>query len=269
MSALDIKDQAKEDVWLRQLNWNTTPPRYMKARFKKDGTYAKNGQPRLISRQFLPGFPEWYKEAYNRELKDLKITTRARIAPLILKLKWFGWPLYYSKVHGWTYRVPLDCAESKRPLEFDPDPTLDTFEPIPVSEIGKFVYFRIPHPKDDTSKCGNPLAKNYIPASENGTLTSEFSLAKEALQMNAMCSYWISARERVNAQFIVWNGDANVLVHQQCQNENDKIGIILPVIQTMGTVTRRAVEPTWLTASNAKRNRIGSELKAMVKAPKG
>ena len=37
----------------------------------------------------------------------------------------------------------------------------------------------------------------------------------------------------------------------------------------MGTVTRRAVENTWLTASNAKANRVGSELKSMVKAPPG
>ncbi len=37
----------------------------------------------------------------------------------------------------------------------------------------------------------------------------------------------------------------------------------------MGTITRRAVENTWLTASNAKKNRVGSELKAMVRAPKG
>ena len=37
----------------------------------------------------------------------------------------------------------------------------------------------------------------------------------------------------------------------------------------MGTVTRRAIEKTWLTASNAKKNRVGSELKAMVQAPPG
>jgi DNA polymerase gamma 1 len=46
-------------------------------------------------------------------------------------------------------------------------------------------------------------------------------------------------------------------------------GIILPQIIPMGTITRRAVENTWLTASNAKRNRVGSELKAMIKAPPG
>ena len=37
----------------------------------------------------------------------------------------------------------------------------------------------------------------------------------------------------------------------------------------MGAVTRRAIEETWLTASNTKRNRVGSELKATVRAPDG
>ena len=37
----------------------------------------------------------------------------------------------------------------------------------------------------------------------------------------------------------------------------------------MGTVTRRAVESTWMTAANAKSNRIGSELKSLIQAPDG
>ncbi|KAH6926305.1 hypothetical protein HPB50_016488 [Hyalomma asiaticum] len=36
-----------------------------------------------------------------------------------------------------------------------------------------------------------------------------------------------------------------------------------------GTVTRRGVETTWLTASNAYKDRVGSELKCMIQAPKG
>lgn len=35
-------------------------------------------------------------------------------------------------------------------------------------------------------------------------------------------------------------------------NEEDDYGAILPQVVTAGTVTRRAVEPTWLTASNAR-----------------
>ena len=49
----------------------------------------------------------------------------------------------------------------------------------------------------------------------------------------------------------------------------DRQGVILPQLAVAGTVTRRAVEPTWLTASNAKETRVGSELKAMVRAPEG
>lgn len=44
---------------------------------------------------------------------------------------------------------------------------------------------------------------------------------------------------------------------------------MIPQLICAGTVTRRAVEATWLTASNAKANRLGSELKAQVQAPDG
>ena len=43
----------------------------------------------------------------------------------------------------------------------------------------------------------------------------------------------------------------------------------MPQLVVAGTVTRRAVEPTWLTASNAKETRVGSELKVMVRPPHG
>ena len=49
----------------------------------------------------------------------------------------------------------------------------------------------------------------------------------------------------------------------------DTVGLIIPQVIPMGTITRRAVEKTWLTASNAKPTRLGSELKAMVRAPPG
>lgn len=88
-------------------------------------------------------------------------------------------------------------------------------------------------------------------------------------------------------------------------DEEAQYGAILPQVITAGTVTRRAVEPTWLTASNARvrvradedklhitehpsaasqyillvwfvnffvrlqRDRVGSELKAMVQVPPG
>lgn len=41
-------------------------------------------------------------------------------------------------------------------------------------------------------------------------------------------------------------------------------GAILPNTIVAGTITRRAVEPTWLTATNYIKERIGTELKAMI-----
>lgn len=35
-------------------------------------------------------------------------------------------------------------------------------------------------------------------------------------------------------------------------DEEGRYGAILPQVVTAGTITRRAVEPTWLTASNAR-----------------
>lgn len=35
-------------------------------------------------------------------------------------------------------------------------------------------------------------------------------------------------------------------------SEEEDYGAILPQVVTAGTITRRAVEPTWLTASNAR-----------------
>lgn len=51
--------------------------------------------------------------------------------------------------------------------------------------------------------------------------------------------------------------------------DDRRLGYILPQLIPMGTITRRAVENTWLTASNAKKNRVGSELKSMIQAPPG
>lgn len=93
----------------------------------------------------------------------------------------------------------------------------------------------------------------------------------------------------------VWSG----FLHRRHKDfdEEAQYGAILPQVITAGTVTRRAVEPTWLTASNARvrfehkaepcasigrsrspnrtvclrpqRDRVGSELKAMVQVPPG
>jgi len=123
-----------------------------------------------------------------------------------------------------------------------------------------------------------------------GILTSVYPEARQALEMNAACSYWISCRRRVHEQLVVWQSEAS--------GGGQRLGAILPQVITAGTVTRRAVEATWMTArcgaplvgagvrkcahlvvdarwrcpvprSNPKKNMVGSELKAQVVAPPG
>jgi DNA polymerase gamma 1 len=353
-AALQEKDPMN-DPWLRQLDWTIEPQKFTKPKYKKDGTYAKGGEPRPIARQFMPGYPLWYRDLCDRKTKMPRLTTRTRVAPLLLKLKWNGYPLYYSKLHGWTFRVPKsDNFNTKlKPLRFPPPKPEDIanakssegqvdkldqlteftekfasgeyvplkaeeidmladaeFEPIPWYDT-EANYYRIPHKDGEEARCGNPLAKGYISALEDGILSSEFPLAREALEMNASCSYWISVRERVRSQFVVWEENTPPEIQEKFQQRLDELqnmpsladkqngkndgkvekfdvppvrgsfgvnyglpsrgpgtayGMILPQIATMGTITRRAVEPTWMTASNAKKNRVGSELKTTVQA---
>lgn len=68
----------------------------------------------------------------------------------------------------------------------------------------------------------------------------------------------------------VWFTNAEVSRHLPAgEQRRSSHGVILPRILSAGTVTRRAVEPLWLTASNAYDDRVGSELKSMIQAPTG
>lgn len=61
----------------------------------------------------------------------------------------------------------------------------------------------------------------------------------------------------------------NLDISKDSSNDADLMAMILPAIITMGTVTRRAVEATWMTATNAKKGLAGSELKSKIVAPPG
>lgn len=250
------------DPWLSQLDWTVLPSTKLTV---------------------LPGKPQWYRKHWDSPQQKVKLTTRQRVAPLLLRLQWRGYPLVYSNQYGWTFRVPKDDPDYEtkaQPLTF-----------LTENEAGyqatidpeKYHYYRIPHKSGEGANVGNPLAKGYISHFDSNVLScfepeGESSsdkgalLAKRALDMNAQCAYWISARERIKDQFVVWDKDTGALGHKMGMSgrgEGHSNGMILPQIVTMGTVTRRAVEKTWMTASNAKKNRMGSELKSMIEAPAG
>ncbi|OMJ20201.1 DNA polymerase gamma, mitochondrial, partial [Smittium culicis] len=150
-------------------------------------------------------------------------------------------------------------------LKFTSEIENKNYEPIPASDTENY-YFRIPHKDGESANCGNPLSKNYLSHIENNVLGSSFEISKEAIQMNTLTSYWVSVRKRVIGQFVVPMNDKLKSDHTN-PIKSDHLGMILPQLVPMGTITRRGVEPTWATASNAKKNRIGSEIKTLIRSP--
>lgn len=104
--------------------------------------------------------------------------------------------------------------------------------------------------------------------------------ARDLLKKSIECSYWNSAHDRIESQFVVWEGEAGVKrqdlltmspasstlsslsatssgtaaangtsgnANAAAVDPTARRGVILPRILTAGTVTRRAVEATWLT----------------------
>ena len=256
--ALEVKQEPSaynKDPWLAQLDWAGQEIRYKKAK-------KKGEEPVPVARQKKPGAPNWFRDLFVSSTSPINLTVRTRIAPLMLKLSWDGHPLVWSDLHGWTFRVPYDSA-IKYTTSNVTQADMSDEKNLALKSDYRHIYFKLPHKDGPTARCASPLAKGYLQYFESGVLSSQFTLAKEALEMNASCSYWISARDRIASQMVVKESDRDASLAGSDQ------AFILPQIIPMGTITRRSVENTWLTASNAKANRVGSELKAMVKAPPG
>ena len=262
---------AEGDHWLQNLDWTPSKlPRKIHATCGADVVTHVDGLVDVDMKSAGLLWPKWYWELTKPRKGfppgSLDLTVRSRLAPLLLRLSWQGWPLFHSREHGWTFRVsPSSSFETRAtPLAFK----LDADASMHAMTNEGFVFYKLPHKDGEQANVGSPLGKTFMKFSQDGTLTSPGDEAKEALDMNAQCSYWISARDRVLNQMVVWQ-DESIKAGLPQTAEGKKWGIILPQVITMGTVTRRAIEKTWLTASNAKKNRVGSELKAMVRAPAG
>lgn len=261
--AVALKDKPEiylNDPWLSQLDWTITPIRMKKA--KKDGT-----PPEPAAGQKHPGMPNWYKKLFPRANSPMNITVKSRITPLLLRLQWDGHPLIWTTQFGWIFKCTPEEARKYQKLNYGVC-DMSKQEPHLRDDI-EHVYFKVPHKDGPTARCTSPMAKGYMSYFEQGILFSEYEHAKLAIELNSQCSYWGSARERLFNQMPVYSNTTDMGVPKTSENGGKEFGMIIPKTIPMGTITRRAVEDTWLTASNAKKNRIGSELKAMVKAPPG
>lgn len=272
----ELEPDFQNDPWLKQLDWTIKEPR-----LKKDGTP-------VAKQAFLTGFPGWYRELFKtisdpvtgEKIRELNISVRTRVTPLLLRLKWEGHSLFWTESNGWCFKVPYDEVEFKR-LESknyivakltEEEQDLHHDE-LKLGKNGVFELFKVPHPDGNSKRCTAIMSKSYSKFFLDGTLTSEYTYAEEILELNSTASYWMGNRARILDQFVVYSNagkNKNSFFNTKKESMNhQELGMILPKLVSMGTITRRATENTWLTASNAKKNRIGSELKSLIEAPPG
>ncbi|KAG2357822.1 hypothetical protein BDR07DRAFT_1379855 [Suillus spraguei] len=175
-----------------------------------------------------------------------------------LKPKVF-WPKWYWELAKPKKDMPLGTLDVT--LDFY-DPMDDTLQNMRLK--GCFVFHNLPHKDGEKANVGSPLGKSHEICA--GWDTHEpWHRSEGCIGHERAVQLLISAHDRILNQMVVWRRGTLDLQFEQPErlDEPRKWGIILPQVITMGTVTRPAIERTWLTASNAKKNRVGSELKAM------
>ena len=192
------------DPWLCQLDWEVKTEK---------GKYA--------------GTPNWYRPFVKDP--ETHIGVKSNLSHLLLKLKWEGSPLTYTRDNGWCY--------------LDEDSKLS----------------KIPHPKGTGENVGGVLSKDFVEDMTVGRLSSDLPEAHRALEIANAVSYWTSVRKRVM--------DRIFLLAQNPHGKEALL--TLPEILCHGTVTRRTVESLMVTMCSTKSWRIGTELKSRVQAPDG
>ncbi|KAL3266716.1 hypothetical protein HHI36_010877 [Cryptolaemus montrouzieri] len=128
-------------------------------------------------------------------------------------------------------------------------------------------FFKLPHKNGTAYNVGNPLSRDFLNKFSENVLAGDTESAEHVLAIARMLSYWRNNRERIMEQLVVWLNKRDL--PKRLQDDEPIFGAIIPMVVVSGTLTRRAVEPTWMTASNAHLERVGSELRSMVQAPKG
>ncbi|XP_037959591.1 DNA polymerase subunit gamma-1, mitochondrial [Teleopsis dalmanni] len=132
-------------------------------------------------------------------------------------------------------------------------------------------FLKLPHKNGSSFRVGNPLSKDFLNKFSENVLSSgdtENDSASRVIEIARMMSYWRNNRDRIIGQMVTWLPKDHLPERlKSTVNDNTYYGAICPQIVVCGTLTRRAMEPTWLTASNSQRERVGSELRAMVQAP--
>ncbi|XP_039261727.2 DNA polymerase subunit gamma-1-like [Styela clava] len=244
----------------------------------------------------LPGYPKWYTELCMKENDEdwepgpVKLSTLTKVTPKLLRMTWYGYCLHHDKSTGWGFLVPsggsgnIDEEGQMTASEIDLDDVLDsdipehvrvtiTNRPVHIPNLPEgYLFYKLPHKSGTDYNVGNPLAQDFLKKLDDGVLKSgDAKGASRCLEINQASSYWRSSQQRIKSQMYMKLPEKYIPENIKCHTNytGEEIGAILPITAVMGTVTRRAVENTWLTAINVQEKKIGSELKSMIQAPPG
>lgn len=255
----------------------------------------------------LAGYPEWYRKLCSPP-KDphwvpgpLLISSGMHLVPKLLSLMWKSLPLHYVRGNGWGQLVPYETDIKLPDAELVPlkelqdhyiksNVSCDCKIKINNTELHENVQtnlvkyecifkkknhriiknrpckdniatgcgiLKLPHKDGNHLNVGNPLARDFLNKFSQNGLSGKDSNAEHIIEISRMLSYWRNNRERVEGQIVVWT------------DKSKGYGAIIPQVVVCGTLTRRAVERTWMTAANAIDERVGSELRSMIQSPPG
>lgn len=255
----------------------------------------------------LAGYPEWYRKLCappkdsNWVPGPVLISSGMHLVPKLLSLMWKALPLHYVRGHGWGQLVPYDTDIKLPDAELVPIKELkdhyvksnalcdckivinnsDLHEDVQTNLVKYECNFKkkkfksiecqpckhklatgcgtlkLPHKDGNHLNVGNPLARDFLNKFSQNGLSGKDSKAERIIEISRMLSYWRNNRERVEGQIVVWT------------DKSKGFGAIIPQVVVCGTLTRRAVERTWMTAANAIDERVGSELRSMIQSPDG
>lgn len=254
----------------------------------------------------LAGYPEWYRKLCERPTSEdwqpgpRLVSTSMACAPKVLSLTWNLMPLHRVKAHGWCYLVPYEteialpeeeieifplrrfvehylkmkekgvrvdqrvdieelCCKLEMYLSRSSDSNSESTECIRCGLI------KLPHKNGPDLNVGNPLSRDFVNKFSDLEVSCNNKNTQRIIEISRQLSYWKNNKDRIENQLVVWLRGRELPSNLRGYH----LGAILPQVIPCGTLTRRAVEATWMTASNADPEKIGSELRSMIQAPPG
>ncbi|CED82159.1 Mitochondrial DNA polymerase gamma, catalytic subunit [Phaffia rhodozyma] len=230
-------------------------------------------------------WPKWFSDLFDdvstEPANRLNLPISHSITPILLRLCWKGYPLYRSRRHGWVYRVPTSRTKGVK-LHTNMRESGDHYlQQLGAQEVRtmerdgflhpnrkpKSAFFRIPSAVK-ISQAADDIWSGFI---RGGRLTSSHPKAQAILESLASGTIWTLHRERMKSAIAMKASEDHPMgFDQEIRNGNqNEWSLIAPRVSPMASLTRQAADDIWLNAPNPRSDQIGTEVKAMVKAPEG